>query len=265
MGILEDRLSNIEEVLKNLTTLLRTESTQLPPLTRTQSGTIDQEDLSSSPLNGFPLMSPMKSHIFRDQTSHTDRYHGASSLFALCKEISSFILTEAGIEPDTLTKCVRGSPVAHNRISPKESMEDALGRMCLNAGIDEPCDSQMNYVPVSPPPKQFLLMVILQFFEQADYATDIFNQSSFMRHVDRIYSQQPSPCDEVWAICFNAIILLVWGSENSSQAGGPFVRSQLVQPSLLAIRSALGNSRVLMVPKLANVQALAILVSSDPS
>lgn len=222
------------------------------------------ENPSSSTLNRFPLVSPMKNHIFRDQASHTDCYHGASSLFSLCKEISNFLLTEAGIEPDILTKCVRGSPIAQSRVSPKESMEDALGRMCLNAGLDEFCESQMDYVPVNPPPKQFLLMVILQFFEQVDYATDIFNQSSFMRHVERIYSQQFSPCDEVWAICFNAIILLVWGSENSSQAGGPFVRSQLVQPSLLAVRSALGNSRVLMVPKLVNVQALAILVSSYP-
>ncbi|KAL1959365.1 hypothetical protein VTO42DRAFT_2168 [Malbranchea cinnamomea] len=261
VGSLEDRLTSIEEELSSLTALLKADAAAQRLLIRSsvKGGEADETDILSSgpiPIENISLSTPKNRHIFRNQASHTDRYHGPCSLFALCKEISGLLLPERrehNSAPVKITQGVDGMPQT-------EAVEDVLGRLCLDAGIDEPYDSQVDYVAVRLPPKQILLMVILQFFEQADYATDIFVRSSFMRHMERVYSQQhTTPADEAWAICFNAIILLVLGSESSTQGSDPLVRTQLAQPFLFTVRTALGNSRLLIVPKLVNVQALALL------
>lgn len=256
MGSLEDRLSNIEEVLTNLTTLLKADTTKNPLRLQSEEEMVDADVLSSGccSANGSSFSRPMDRHIFCDQATHTDRYHGPCSPFSLCKEFSGILLAGARASNDILVRSARENQMGSHRISSSEAVEDALGRMCSDAGADEPYDPQADYVPARLPPKPILLMVILQFFEQSDYATDIFVQSSFMRQVERIYSQHTTPVDEAWVICFNTIILLVLGTENTIQGSDPF---------LLTVRTSLGNSRVLTIPKLVNVQALAILVSPN--
>jgi len=135
--------------------------------------------------------------------------------------------------------------------------------MCFEAGIEDSFNLQSDHVTIRLPPKQFLLTIQTQYFQQADYTTDIFVQSCFWSNVERIYSRPFTPADEPWAICLNTIILLVLGSESIAEGNDPLAGSQFAQPFLLTIRTALSNPRVLMAPKLVNIQALALLVSTQ--
>ncbi|KAL2012342.1 hypothetical protein VTN00DRAFT_5060 [Thermoascus crustaceus] len=134
--------------------------------------------------------------------------------------------------------------------------------MCLEAGIEESFDLPTDHINIRLPPKQFLLMVESQFFDQADYMTDIFVRSSFWSNVDRIYSRALRPADDAWAICFSTIILLVLGSECFARGNDQVLGSQFLEPFLSTIPAALSNSHILLAPKLINVQALALLYFS---
>jgi hypothetical protein len=204
---------------------------------------------------------PTDRHIVRNQGDLIDRYHGPCSLFALCTSFCDTTLSEQRLQSLTPTKD-EPLPNEQGRSAGNEAVKDVVTRMCLDAGIEEPFDLPSNHIPIRLPPKQFLLMVQPQCLQQADYATDIFVQSSFWSTVERIYSRPFTPADEAWAICFNTIILLFLGSEISAQGNDPLVGSQFARPFLMTVRTALSNPRVLMTPKLINVQALALLVST---
>ena len=143
-----------------------------------------------------------------------------------------------------------------------EVVKDILSRMCAEANSEESFDLQPDQNPIRLPPKQFLMVVQNQFFQQADSATDVFVQSSFRANVEHIYSRPVTAADEAWAIIFNTVILLVLGSEVSAGGTEPLIGSQFARPFLVTLRTALSNPRVLMATKLINVQALALLVSS---
>ena len=261
MGVLEDRLSNIEGGLSLLTTLLKASGSQKPCLDiatdeepPTTFSTIEQ-------LNEEEASIPAKNrYIVRSQVDRIDRYHGPSTLFALCKEFSDISLSERPSDnPSSASD--ESQPNEQNRSVKDEAVKDVLAFMCAEAGNEEYFDIQSDFNPVRLPPKQFLLMVQSQFFQQPDYVTDIFVQSSFWSNVERIYSRPYMPGDEAWIYIYNIIILLVLGSEISTDSN-PLVGPQFTQPFLLAVRTALSNTRVLMAPKLVNVQALALLVST---
>lgn len=200
-------------------------------------------------------------HIVRDQEDLVDRYHGPSTLFALCKDFSNIICKNLGLTAQPAPQCC-SSKFEDIGSSSKNGIQESLDRMCREASLEDFFDFQTDYVPIRLPPKQFLLMVQTPFFEQSDFATDIFIQSNFWSQVERLYNRQFAAADEPWAICFHTIILLVLGSEMSTQGNGPLVGSQFAHPFLLAVRTALGNPRFLMAPSLINIQALALLVSS---
>lgn len=109
------------------------------------------------------------------------------------------------------------------------------------------------------PPKQLLSMVLSQFFRDADYTTDIFVQTNFQKQLDRVYAHPSDPANEAWAVCFNVIVLLVVGIDQTTKSNDPFI-----QPYLNALRMTVNNPRVFLGPRLVNVQALALLVSTLP-
>jgi hypothetical protein len=193
-----------------------------------------------------------------------DRYHGPCSLFALCNEFRDLILSEQRKrDPAQPEEGSQHSQKKQYTMNNDEAVQEVLARLCLEAGLEESFDLHSDQVPIRLPPKQFLLMAQTQFFQQADYTTDIFVHSSFWSNVDQLYSRPFKPGDEAWAICFNTIILLVLGSATPAQRGNQtLVGSQFALPFLLAVRTALSNPGVLMAPKLINVQALALLVSA---
>ena len=256
-------MSNIEGELLHLTALLKRGAGQRPFIdTATEEESPinfladDQETKDSSTLP------PRDRHIVRSQGDFIDRYHGPGTLFALCKEFSDTTLSEQWTQSPPLAKNETQQSKKQDRPAKNEAVKDLLARMCLEAGIEASFELQSDHTPVRLSPKQFFLMVQTQFFQQADYATDIFVQTCFRSNVERIYSRPFTPADEAWAICFNIIILLVLGSEVSTQDNDPLVGSQFARPFLLTVRTALSNPRVLMAPKLINVQALALLVSN---
>lgn len=253
-------MNNIEGELSSLTNLLKNGGNS-----RLFGHTASEEDylanLSEDERDTSSLQ-PIDRHIVRSQGNSVDHYHGPWSLFALCKEFCNTTITEheAQISPhDTHEQNKKQDHLA------KHEAVKVLTHMCLETGSEEPLDLPSDHVPTRLPPKQFLLMVQSQFFEQADYTTDIFVQSCFWYNVERVYSQPFTSADEAWAICFNTIILLALGSETSSQGNDPLVGSQFAQPFLSTVRTAVSNPHVFMTPILVNVQALTLLVSRSCS
>jgi hypothetical protein len=179
-------------------------------------------------------------HVFHNQVDMVDYYHGPLSLFVLCKQFRSSALS-------VISNAECGAP-----------LQDMLQNLCERAGVLEPFPPFGDQPVINLLPKQQATTIIGHFFQHVDCVTDVFVKSNLLAHVERIYSQSIEPRDDVWAICLQAITVLVWGMEISAQAGnglfGDFARSFL--PS----RAALVSSRLLTTPRLINVQTLIILV-----
>ncbi|KAL1963925.1 hypothetical protein VTN77DRAFT_7731 [Rasamsonia byssochlamydoides] len=261
-GGLEDRLSNIEGELSKLTSMFRRSGGHgsfLDPLTdddETENATTADAKLTDD----APCRLITDRHIVRSQGDLIDRYHGPCTLFALCKEFCDTMLSERQMQGSPSMQSQPQQGEMQDCVARNEELKGLLTRLYLEARIEETFDLPPGYNPVRLPPKQFLLVAQTQFFQRSDYTTDIFVQSTFLSHVERIYSRPFALADEAWAICFNVIILLVLGCENPNHGNNDsFMGSQFVRPFLLTIRMALSNPRILMAPKLINVQALALL------
>jgi hypothetical protein len=207
-------------------------------------GSFDDEDDEDRPESPSPYSDDCTDlHVFHNQADMVDHYHGPLSLFVLCKQFRSCALSVSD------TEC-------------SAPLRDMLQNLCERAGVLEPFPPFGGQSVINLLPKQQANTVIGYFFQHVDCATDVFVKDNLLAHVERIYSQSTEPGDDVWAICFQAITVLVWGMEISAQAGnglfGDFARSFL--PS----RAALVNSRLLTTPRLINVQTLILLVCTTP-
>ena len=111
-------------------------------------------------------------------------------------------------------------------------------------------------LPVDLPPRSLLAMACIPFFQSEDLATDLFDQELFRQNVDRIYGSPYRSEDTAWAICFNLIILLGLGVDQSTSSQGDFLR-----PFLLNAKRAYVSMTMIPTPELIDVQALALLVS----
>lgn len=207
------------------------------------TGIFDGEDDEDRPASPGPHSDDCTDlQVFRNQVDMVDYYHGPLSLFVLCKQFQSYALSISNAECGA-------------------SLRDMLQNLCDRAGVLEPFPPFGGQSVVNLLPKYQATTVIGHFLQHVDCATDVFVKSNLLAHVERIYSQSTEPRDDVWAICFQAITVLVWGMEISAQGRnglfGDFARSFL--PS----RAALVNSRLLTTPKLVNVQTLILLVCTD--
>lgn len=256
VGDLEGRLGSIEGELSNLAMLLKTNGSRRSSVERPEEDEsplvfMDDDHFTENLATSPP---PTDRHIIRSQGDLTDRYHGPATVFALCSQFSDMVLQEQGVEAEN-------PHLSQEHSQTTEALKDTLTRMCLEASLEEPFDINANQASIRLPPKQFLLMVQAQFFQHADHATDLFVQSHFCAVVEEIYSRPFTRSDEPWAVTFNTIILLVLGSEISSQSNDPLIRSQFAMPFLTTVRTALSNPNLLMAPRLINCQTLALLVS----
>ncbi|KAK7417364.1 hypothetical protein QQX98_004641 [Neonectria punicea] len=179
-------------------------------------------------------------HIVRNEASSIDRYHGPCSLYTLCKEFHDDPVFQT---PDP------GTPAENN-----VAVQMLLEQMCADASKEEHMDIPSEHSGICLPPRQFLNIVIGQFFKNADYATDLFVRTNFQVQLDRIYGHPLSPADEAWAVCFNVIVLLAIGKDQTTQSNSPFI-----QPFLQTLKMTVNNPRVFLAPRLVNVQALALL------
>ena len=262
VGGLEDRLSNVEAELSFMNDFLRTNGNQRHPpeiaIEAEHSGEVSAND---PPGEDNSCLSPIDRHLVRSSSSLTDRYHGPCTLLAFCNEFRDILLSAEQIETPNSASDWYQQNQRHNRPAIDVAAKSLLDRICVEVGTEESVDLLANLGPIRLPPKQFLLMAQTQFFQQANYETDIFVQSCFWTNVERVYSRPLTPADEAWAICFNTMILLVLGPGNSTQSCDSLNGSQFVRPFLLTVHSALSNPRALMAAKIVNVQTLALLVS----
>ncbi|KAJ4304887.1 hypothetical protein N0V90_000415 [Kalmusia sp. IMI 367209] len=159
-------------------------------------------------------------HVFRNQVDMVDHYHGPLSLFVLCKQFQSCALSVINADG--------GAP-----------LENMLQNLCERAGVLEPFPPFGGQAVIDLLPKQQVITIIGHFFQHVDCATDVFVKDNLLAHVERIYAQSTEPGDEVWAICFRAITVLVWGREISAQAGnglfGDFAHSFLPSRAALSV------------------------------
>ena len=200
-------------------------------------------------------------HVVRSSSDLTDRYHGPCTLFALCSDMRKTLLSANQSEPSTGSQDESEHCKKNGMSKLTDATKGILSQMCFEAGTEEAVDLHTAPTLIRLPPKQLLLMASTQFLQQADYTTDIFVPSFFGSNMERVYSRAFTSAEEAWAICYNAIILLVLGPENSSQDCDSLMSSHFIRPFLLTVRSALSNPRLLMAAKIVNVQALALLVS----
>lgn len=234
---LEEQLNSIQGDLSTLTSLVKTGSVGKPIPERKVEWTFDDFSRRKEPFTTFST-----GHVVRNKALSVDRYYGPCSLFTLCKEFHD----DPGFVAET-----PGSMVDQDG-----SIGALLQQMCADARREDHLEMSSGTAVTCLPPRQLLTIVAGQFFKNADYATDIFVHSHFQMELDRIYASSLDPADEAWAACFNAIVLLAIGKDHSGHGAGPFA-----QPFFQTLGMATNNPRVFMVPRLVNVQALALLVS----
>ncbi|KAF4982431.1 hypothetical protein FZEAL_1949 [Fusarium zealandicum] len=229
---LEDQLNNIQSDLSALTSLVKSGN-------RARSVPVAGEDWVLHDLTkpDGSMTTRKDSYIVRDRIHSVDRYHGPCSLYALCKEFHGdpIFETDESVDDGSTTRVM-------------------LRHMLSEASKEQYLDIPSGSVGTSLPPRQFLNIVVGQFFKNADYATDMFVRPSFQAHLDRIYSQPLRSSDDGWAVCFNVIVLLAIGRDQTNQGSSPFI-----QPFLQTLRMAVNNPRVFLTPRLVNVQALSLL------
>ncbi|KAM5347989.1 hypothetical protein ACJ41O_007813 [Fusarium nematophilum] len=231
---LEDQLNSIQSDLSALTSLVKSGNAG-------KSLPVSGEDWLEDILDGGGATDTRKDrHIVRDEQHLVDRYHGPSSLYTLCKEFHD----------DPIFETSEADAILDNDIAIRIMLQQLL----TDAGKEEYLDIPSEHTGICLPPRQFLSIVVGQFFKNADYATDIFVRSNFQVHLDRVYSQPLKPSDEGWAVCFNVIVLLAIRKDQTNQGNNSFI-----QPFLQTLRMAVNNPRVFLTPRLVNVQALALL------
>ena len=215
------------------------------PSSRGCDGDEDVQDASGegeSPHHSSPtLTDATELHIFRNRVDMTDRYHGPSSLFALCNH---FVARAIAVR------------------KPAGPTLDMLHNLCEIAGVSETFPFHIDQPMAHLLPKQQVVTAINFFFQHLDCTIDIFSQSKLLANLERVYSQAPTLDDDAWTICFKAITLLVLGTEISRRSDnalfGDFTRS------ILPSRVGLVTPRLLTTPRLINVQTLLILVRKFP-
>ncbi|KAM0432839.1 hypothetical protein ACHAPT_004541 [Fusarium lateritium] len=238
---LEDQLSSIQSDLSTLTSLVRSGSGAKSLPTPGEDWILEDFARSDETVAAAASAVPRKDrNIARDVSQSVDRYHGPSSLYTLCKEFHD----DPAFETSDHDSADDGGV----------AVRVMLQQMLAEASKEQQLDIASEHTGICLPPRQFLNIVVGQFFKSADYATDVFTRSNFQAHLDRIYSQPPRPSDEGWAVCFNVIVLLAIGKDQTSHGNSPFI-----QPFLQTLGMAVNNPRVFLTPRLVNVQALALL------
>ncbi|KAK4890186.1 hypothetical protein LTR27_011068 [Elasticomyces elasticus] len=220
----EDRLETMEAHLQQILQLAR-QQMGTTPLTRSSS------DQSSSD-------SPVSS-----DNDTVDEYHGPASLKRLCQLFQESVMMQ------------KLGPTSASGDDRHEEIEGLLDGMSQWAGLDHTVAEQLNST-VGRPSRQKLMKASELFFRQDNCITDVLVQDHFLKQVERVYTSA-HPSDEAWMTLFHTIILLVLGAEllgtNNNSVFG-FASSLLIPGS-----GTLLNARLMMVPRLINVQTLILL------
>ncbi|KAL9609164.1 MAG: hypothetical protein Q9167_006041 [Letrouitia subvulpina] len=199
---------------------------------------------SASQSSGSSNDSPASSELAADAA---ERYCGPLPLSRLCRHFRESVVSST-------VHCPGSSEAGEVELT----VNGLLNRMSELAVVDYSLPQEWSGDISRPAPKQHAMKAQAQFFRHVDHVTDVFVQDNFLANVNRVYAGQIHQVDEPWVICFQTIILLVLGSEllgasSSSVIGG------LASSFFLPTSVALVNARLLMAPRLINVQALILL------
>lgn len=191
--------------------------------------------------------SVMPGHVVRDGGTQLESYHGPWTLVALCREFEADLASHVGSGNNEVV----GGLVNKMLFDTARTDDDNLDFGTTPGQLDS---------SIRPPPRQLLCVMLENFLKQVDYSTDIFCRPSIYEAVERAYKEPSSPTSEPWALCFNLIILLTLGAEHPIPSEDPFVR-----PMLQAAHAAARKPSLFMLPRLVNVQTLALLVRNGPT
>lgn len=236
---IQDRLIMMQEELSWLTATLKKSNT---------AGRSEPEFERDSPSveahrGGIAARMAPAGHVVRDEGTQIERYHGPWTLVALCRDFGAELASHAGARHNEVV-----AGLVDRMLSELTRIDDDNPDLGANPG--EPVTG------ICLPPRQLLSIILDSFLKQADYSTDIFSRQSIYEAVDRVYKEPSNPASEAWALCFNLVILLTLGAEHPVRSDDPFAR-----PMLQAVYAAARNPNCFMLPRLVNVQALALLVS----
>ncbi|KAK4902963.1 hypothetical protein LTR49_026968 [Elasticomyces elasticus] len=195
------------------------------PLTRSSSDQSSSDSLDSS------------------DNDTVDEYHGPASLKRLCQLFRDSV---------TIQKLGPTTASVEDR---HEEIEGLLDGMSQWAGLDHTVAEQLNST-VCRPSTQKLMKASDLFFRQVNCITDVLVQDHVLKQVERVYTSA-HPFDEAWMTLFHTVILLILGAEllgtNHNSVFG-FASSLLIPGS-----GTLLNARLMMAPRLINVQSLILL------
>lgn len=247
------RYEGVDQLQRRLTTI----ESHLDCLVGTVSRSVDWEDRSSTGPPQHQGAGPRSADEDNDDapseasSSHAadspnqldaaGHYRGVSSLRVLCDRFQAQVL------------------IATNGEAIFDTLRVMLQNLCEIPGVIEPFPGSGDQDPIQLLPKQRSIAATDHLFQYVNYATDVFVHSHLRANLERVYTHPSLPDDDIWAICFKVITLLVLQLEISTQASnalfGDFAQS------ILPSRAALISSRLLTTPRLVSVQTLILLVS----
>lgn len=247
---LDERLENMEKALRQLTEMFKEErqiNVSLDGLTNVLRGRKRPADFHDE-ATGRPLSRDFVQQTDVEITNEPDAQYRGCSLLSLCnetREVIDKLRWEDGFQNHPAT-----SSSTSIRLLPSELCE------CLSS--ESHTDIAHDGRPVVLPPKQLLSMASVQFFQSRDVAMDIFREKRFWANVERIYRKPLTAEDTAWVTCFDLVIILGVGVDQSDDSSDNFLR-----PFVQNVVRGFVSKSILLKPELVNVQALALLVSQN--
>ena len=232
---MQDRLMMMQGDLSWLTTTLK--RSDVPGRLELEP---HRDSSTDAPASHTGEIATAAGHVVRDDGTQIERYYGPGTLVALCRDLEADLASHLP-EDDV----VRG--LVHQMLRDSTRMET----------LDLRARPEQLDTAIHLPPRQLLSAMLENFLKDGDYNTDIFCRQTIYAAVERVYKEPSNPTSEPWALCFNLIILLSLGMEHPLHSEDPFVRPILDAAYATARRPSFFKS-----PRLVNVQALALFVSS---
>lgn len=252
---LDERLGSMENALRQLTEVVKEERRTNQPNDACSIGMRGRKRVKDRSESGVatPIVDPDPYEKVALQQNAAEMADGIEakcrgcSMVSLCEEIEETIEEPQSRQGLGDTSPSRDGTSVSALLTELYDWVDPHGYM----------DSVDDGVPVCLPPKQLLSMASVQFFQSLDVATNIFCKQQFWESVERIYGRPFTATDTAWAVCFDLIIILGIGVDQSDSSSDDFLK-----PFLLNVSRGYASTRIWFRPELVNVQALALLVSS---
>jgi hypothetical protein len=246
MAKIEERLGDIEGSLSALAERLTQDDheTVYPAESAILSGSQPPQSDSSQGSGGCASDS-LQHCIFRNHKSQIDRYYGPGALPTLCREFQATIST-----PPTSSASSRH----------RETLEQHLGRIIQEAGDQGAgLGRSTGPMPLRLPAKQLFLLVQSQFFQRCRWAMNVFAAGLFRARVEQLYTRPLTIDDTPWVLSLHLITFLVLGLEQEEP--GRQLDARIHISNIFGWGVSWSEKSSMLVPRLIDVQALALLVS----